>query len=89
MPTTLLPVGFAEFGKKYGPLTFIRVPGSTILVVNSYEAASDLLDKRGSLYADRPRMAMLGELVGTLVLAYLAFLSPLTLGLQVWKWALS
>ncbi|KAG9048572.1 hypothetical protein FS837_012513 [Tulasnella sp. UAMH 9824] len=64
MPTTLLPVGFAEFGKKYGPLTFIRVPGSTILVVNSYEAASDLLDKRGGLYADRPRMAMLGELVG-------------------------
>ncbi|KIO29647.1 hypothetical protein M407DRAFT_70131 [Tulasnella calospora MUT 4182] len=64
MPTTLLPVGFADFGKKYGPLTFIQVPGSKILVINSYEAASDLLDKRGSLYADRPRMVMMGELVG-------------------------
>lgn len=70
MPTTLLPIGFADFGKKYGPLTFIQVPGSKILIINSYEAASDLLDKRGGLYADRPRMVMVGELVGTSGLTY-------------------
>lgn len=64
MPRTRMPIGFAEFGDKYGPLTFIRVPGSNILVINSYEAASDLLDKRGTSYADRPRMVMMGELVG-------------------------
>ncbi|KAG8989392.1 hypothetical protein FRB90_002256, partial [Tulasnella sp. 427] len=64
MPLDRLPIGFTEFGKKYGPLTFVKVPGSNILVINSYEAATDLLDKRGTLYADRPRMVMMGEMIG-------------------------
>ncbi|KAG8947347.1 hypothetical protein FRC04_010795 [Tulasnella sp. 424] len=64
MPLDRLPVGFTAFGEKYGPLTFVRVPGSNILVINSYEAATDLLDKRGTRYADRPRMVMMGEMIG-------------------------
>lgn len=68
MPLDRLPVGFTAFGEKYGPLTFVRVPGSNILVINSYEAATDLLDKRGTRYADRPRMVMMGEMIGQRIL---------------------
>ncbi|KAG9048573.1 hypothetical protein FS837_012514 [Tulasnella sp. UAMH 9824] len=64
MPLDRLAIGFTNFGEKYGPMTFVKVPGSNILIVNSYEAATDLLDKRGTLYADRPRMVMMGEMIG-------------------------
>ncbi|KAG8989510.1 hypothetical protein FRB90_002205 [Tulasnella sp. 427] len=64
MPQTRLPVVFAEFAEKYGPLTYPTVPVSTILIVNAYEAARELLDKRAALYADRPRMVMMGEPIG-------------------------
>ncbi|KAG8989391.1 hypothetical protein FRB90_002255 [Tulasnella sp. 427] len=64
MPQSRLPVVFAEFGEKYRPLTYLTVPGSTILIVSSYEVVSELLDERAALYADRPRMVMMGELIG-------------------------
>ncbi|KAG8956971.1 hypothetical protein FRC00_004648 [Tulasnella sp. 408] len=64
MPLDRLAIGFTKFGEKYGPMTFVKVPGSNILIINSYEAATDLLDKRGTLYADRPRMVMMGEMIG-------------------------
>ncbi|TCD66094.1 hypothetical protein EIP91_001852 [Steccherinum ochraceum] len=32
--------------------------------INSYEAAVNLLDKRGAIYSDRPRMPMIKELLG-------------------------
>lgn len=35
-----------------------------MLIVNTYEAAVDLLTKRGSIYSDRPRFVMAGELMG-------------------------
>jgi hypothetical protein len=34
------------------------------VVLNSAKAANDLLDKRSSIYSDRPHMAMAGELIG-------------------------
>lgn len=64
MPKSQAALGFSKLGEKYGPLTFIRVPGSYILIINSYDAACELVDKRGTLYADRPRREMMGELVG-------------------------
>lgn len=36
--------------------------GTDLVVLNSYEAATDLLDKRGIIYSDRPVLTMLGEL---------------------------
>ncbi|KAI0637236.1 cytochrome P450 [Trametes polyzona] len=38
--------------------------GMNIVVANSLEVASDLLEKRSAIYSDRPRMVMLGELCG-------------------------
>ena len=41
--------------------------GNSILSVNSYQAANDLLNKKGAIYSDRPRLPMVKEL---LVLLY-------------------
>ena len=41
---------------------YFDVLGTPLLSINSYEAASDLLDKKGAIYSDRPRMPMIKEL---------------------------
>ncbi|CAE7159557.1 unnamed protein product [Rhizoctonia solani] len=41
-----------------------RVFGVNTIVLNSREAAVDLLERRSNIYSDRPRMVMAGELVG-------------------------
>ncbi|TFY62373.1 hypothetical protein EVJ58_g3919 [Rhodofomes roseus] len=45
-------------------LIYIRVFGNPILVVNSAKAASDLLDKRSSIYSSRPYRTMVSKLMG-------------------------
>lgn len=46
-----------------GDLTFMSALGKTVLVLNTYEAANDLLGKRMA-YMDRPQFVMAGELMG-------------------------
>lgn len=55
---------FTTWGKKYGPVTFVNIVGKPIIVLNNHEAAVELLDKRASIYSDRPRFVMAGELCG-------------------------
>lgn len=62
--------------QRYGPLTFLTVPGQHVLVITSVEAAKDLLEKRGSIYVDRPRFVMVGELLGLEYLTMLSRFSP-------------
>jgi cytochrome P450 len=40
------------------------VLGQTIVILNSAKTASDMLDKKSSIYSDRPVLQMSGELVG-------------------------
>lgn len=40
----------------------LNMLGTDLIILNSYEAATDLLDKRGAIYSDRPVLTMLGEL---------------------------
>ena len=35
---------------------YITAAGTGMLVLNSHKAANDLLDRRGHIYSDRPRM---------------------------------
>jgi len=39
-----------------GPLVYLKVGGRDILVLNTHQVAADLLDRRGHIYSDRPRM---------------------------------
>lgn len=53
-----------EWGKTYGPIVYMNVIGKPYIIINSYEIARELLEKRGQKYSDRPRFVMAGELVG-------------------------
>ena len=47
-----------------GNIIHLSVFGRPIIVLDSANAALDLLERRSSIYSDRPRMPMGGELVG-------------------------
>ncbi|KAG1869546.1 cytochrome P450 [Suillus subluteus] len=55
---------FAKWGKKYGDISHVEVLGQHIIVLNSVKTAMELLDKKSSMYSDRPILQMGGELVG-------------------------
>lgn len=45
-----------------GDVVYVHVLGQSLVFLNSPEAAFDLLDKRGSIYSDKPSFVMVGEL---------------------------
>lgn len=47
-----------------GDIMSATLLGQTIVILNSAAIAEELLDKRSSLYSDRPTLMMAGELVG-------------------------
>ncbi|CAL1695172.1 unnamed protein product [Somion occarium] len=56
---------FFRWGKaNNSDLIHLRSFGTDFVVVNTLEIATDLFDKRSSIYNDRPRYTMLNELVG-------------------------
>lgn len=52
---------FAQWSKQYGPVTLVRLLGSPLVVINTVEAAHELLDKKGANFSGRPRMAYFNE----------------------------
>lgn len=64
---------------------YFDVLGTPLLSINSFEAASDLLDKKGSIYSDRPRMPMVKELYVHRFITWKKCLLPHSLG---WTWNL-
>ncbi|KAK7044238.1 hypothetical protein VNI00_007960 [Paramarasmius palmivorus] len=55
---------YVEWGKKYGDLIHLTALGQHILVLNSQTAVLELLERRSTIYSDRPRLVMAGELMG-------------------------
>ncbi|KAK0469239.1 cytochrome P450 [Desarmillaria tabescens] len=71
MPTEKEWLTFAKWGELYGNIASVAFFGQRLIVLNSAQTATDLLDKKSSIYSDRPSIPMGGELVGwknTLVL---------------------
>ncbi|KAJ7192805.1 cytochrome P450 [Mycena pura] len=64
VPSTKPWIKFAEWGDLYGDISSISILGQQITILNSASVAVELLDKKGSIYSDRPFVAMAGELVG-------------------------
>ncbi|KAF8729783.1 cytochrome P450 family, partial [Rhizoctonia solani] len=55
-------VAFAEIGEKLkSDIVYLELFGQKIVVLNSAEAASDLLDKRSGIYSDRPSIPMVTD----------------------------
>ena len=42
----------------------VKALGQSIIILNDFQHAFDMLDKRSSLYSDRPIVMMAGQLVG-------------------------
>ncbi|KAF9474971.1 cytochrome P450 [Pholiota conissans] len=62
MPTRRPWLVFSEWDKTYGGIFQLDVLGKSIVVINSLKIAKDLLDKRSSIYSDRPHAIMAGDL---------------------------
>jgi cytochrome P450 len=65
---------YQEWTKQYGPIFRLQYGINTIIILGTYEAAHELLDKRSSIYSSRPRFVMGGENVSkrnrTLLMPY-------------------
>lgn len=71
MPSAQEWLTFAKWGETWGDICSVTVLGQTLIIINSAKIAFDILDKKSSIYSDRPTLQMGGELVGwknTLVL---------------------
>ncbi|KAG8787358.1 hypothetical protein FRC12_015644 [Ceratobasidium sp. 428] len=43
---------------------YAPMPGNSLVILNSHEAAVELLEHRSAVYSSRPRLVMAGDLVG-------------------------
>ncbi len=50
-------VTYARWTATYGDVFYLDTPGNPTVVINSAQAADDLLEKRSGNYSDRPGMA--------------------------------
>ncbi|KAH7320333.1 cytochrome P450 [Rhizoctonia solani] len=51
---------YRDWGRELGSdIISITIPGQVIIVLNSQEAAEELLSKRSSIYSDRPKIPMI------------------------------
>ncbi|KZT05964.1 cytochrome P450 [Laetiporus sulphureus 93-53] len=64
LPKTYPWKTYAEWRQNYGNLIYIYIFGNPILILNSAKVASDLLDKRSSIYSSRPQRTMVTKLMG-------------------------
>ncbi|KAJ7468475.1 putative monooxygenase [Mycena latifolia] len=58
MPRTYPWIKFSEWAKEYGNVVYLDVVGQPLVILNSAEVARDLLDRRSSIYSDRPSLTM-------------------------------
>ncbi|KIO16079.1 hypothetical protein M407DRAFT_39117, partial [Tulasnella calospora MUT 4182] len=64
MPRSKSSLTFTKWRSLYGPLTWVVTSGRPFLIINDYEMVKELFEKRGSIYINRPRHIMAGELIG-------------------------
>ncbi|KAJ7320735.1 cytochrome P450 [Mycena albidolilacea] len=56
---------YAALAQKFkSDVIYLRVLGTSILSINSFFAANELLNQRGAVWSDRPRLPMIKELMG-------------------------
>lgn len=49
-------IKFTEWGQLFGDVVYLNVPGAPMVILNTAQAASDLMEKRSANYSDRPCM---------------------------------
>ncbi|PPQ65600.1 hypothetical protein CVT26_000549 [Gymnopilus dilepis] len=64
MPSEKEWLTFARWGETWGDICSVTVLGQPLIILNSARMACAMLDKKSSIYSDRPVLQMGGELVG-------------------------
>ncbi|CCM01202.1 uncharacterized protein FIBRA_03250 [Fibroporia radiculosa] len=64
MPTSHHWKTFTEWSEKWGEMTSFTIFGQPMVMLNSLEHAVELLNRRSTLYSDRPILLVAGKLVG-------------------------
>ncbi|KAJ3558414.1 hypothetical protein NM688_g942 [Phlebia brevispora] len=54
---------FTKWQEELGPVFLLNIVGKHVVVLNTLEAAIDLLDHRSGIYSDRPRMIVASEII--------------------------
>ncbi|KAJ7828954.1 cytochrome P450 [Mycena olivaceomarginata] len=57
-------LNFTDWAKSYGEIVYVSAFGQPVVILNSSKAVSDLLERRSTMYSDRPQFAFVGNLVG-------------------------
>ncbi|KAH7908374.1 cytochrome P450 [Hygrophoropsis aurantiaca] len=57
------PLAYKNWRAVYGPISYFRLLTQDVIVLNTREAANELLEKQSASYSDRPRQVMCGELM--------------------------
>ncbi|KAH9924466.1 cytochrome P450 [Fomitopsis serialis] len=55
---------FTKWAAQYGDVVYVKIFTRPTIILSSVKAAIDLMDKRGSIYSDRPRFVWFHELIG-------------------------
>ncbi|KDR81197.1 hypothetical protein GALMADRAFT_116228 [Galerina marginata CBS 339.88] len=62
---------YTEWQKEFGPIFSLNFAGNPVIVLNTHEVATELLDRRSATYSSRPRFIMSGEiLTGGIFIAF-------------------
>ncbi|KAK7441017.1 hypothetical protein VKT23_016798 [Stygiomarasmius scandens] len=64
LPSTYDWKTYGEWADKYGPVVSASAFGITIVVINSYKKAIELMDQKGNIYSSRPCPVMPVKLMG-------------------------
>ncbi|KAH7910744.1 cytochrome P450 [Hygrophoropsis aurantiaca] len=64
MPTEDPWLSYSKWAKQHGDITSVELFGRRFIFLNSPKAATDLFDKKGAMYADRPHLTMACDLSG-------------------------
>ncbi|VDC03997.1 unnamed protein product [Peniophora sp. CBMAI 1063] len=64
LPQTDPHKAYIQWGQEYGPIMHASALGQHLIIVNDLSIATELLEKRATLYSDRPALTMGGELSG-------------------------
>ncbi|KAI0343875.1 cytochrome P450 [Trametopsis cervina] len=64
LTTKELWVRITNWSRIYGDVVYIHLFGQGLVFCNTAEAATDLLDRKGAIYSDKPALIMTGDLCG-------------------------
>ncbi|PSR75211.1 hypothetical protein PHLCEN_2v9252 [Hermanssonia centrifuga] len=52
-----------EWNQQYGPINSLNMAGQPLIILNTQEVVTDLLDRRSAIYADRPHFVMVNDVL--------------------------